>query len=97
MLVVVKRIKEVFLGGLVVYVPKYMAAGTGFSRSCVTVEDGFSNDMSSGVEGKSHNSDQLNELDVGKPPRHVSVVRHSVSTATLLTTPADQVYESFQS
>lgn len=62
-----------------------MAAGTGFSQSYVMVEDGFTSDVSSGEEEKSQNSDQLNQLDVGKPPRHLSVVRHSISTATLLT------------
>ncbi|KAM0019572.1 putative protein-serine/threonine phosphatase [Helianthus debilis subsp. tardiflorus] len=66
-----------------------MAAGSGFSGSCVMVEDGFSNDVCCGGEEKSQNSDQLSQLDVGKPPRCVSVVRHSISTATLLTTPAD--------
>ncbi|XP_076888327.1 putative protein phosphatase 2C 27 isoform X2 [Bidens hawaiensis] len=65
-----------------------MAAGTG---SCVMVEDGFdnNNNISSGVEDESQNLDQLSEPDDGKPPRHVSVVRHSISTATLLTTPTD--------
>lgn len=61
-----------------------MAAGTGFSRSFVMVEDGFSNDG----EERSQNSGQL---DVGKPPRNLAVVRHSISTATLLT-PSDPVY-----
>lgn len=55
-----------------------MAAGTGFSRSFVMVEDGFSNDG----EERSQNSGQLDE---GKPPRNLAVVRHSISTATLLT------------
>ncbi|KAL4575396.1 hypothetical protein LXL04_022239 [Taraxacum kok-saghyz] len=62
-----------------------MAAGTGFSPSYVMVEDGFSNDIISGGEEKSQNP----ELDIGKPPRHLSIVRHSMSTATLLTTPTD--------
>ncbi|CAH1430967.1 unnamed protein product [Lactuca virosa] len=61
-----------------------MAAGTGYSPSYVMVEDGFTNDIISGEE-KSQNSEQLNELDIGKPPRHLSLVRHSMSTATLLT------------
>ncbi|KAL8242099.1 hypothetical protein R6Q59_012401 [Mikania micrantha] len=60
-----------------------MAAGTGFSTSYI----------SSGVEEKSQNSDQLSQLDAGKPPRHMSVVRHSISTATLLTTPMDPNFD----
>lgn len=71
-----------------------MAAGTGFSQSYVMVEDGFNNDISTEGEEKSQNSDQLNQLNVGKPPRHLSVVRHSISTATLLT-PTDPVYKIF--
>ncbi|XP_076888326.1 putative protein phosphatase 2C 27 isoform X1 [Bidens hawaiensis] len=69
-----------------------MAAGTG---SCVMVEDGFdnNNNISSGVEDESQNLDQLSEPDDGKPPRHVSVVRHSISTATLLTTPTDPKFD----
>lgn len=70
-----------------------MAAGTGYSPSYVMVEDGFTNDIISGEE-KSQNSEQLNELDIGKPPRHLSLVRHSMSTATLLT-PTDPVFKSF--
>ncbi|KAK1416500.1 hypothetical protein QVD17_32291 [Tagetes erecta] len=65
-----------------------MAAGTGFSRSCVIVEDGFSNNnVQSEMEERSQNSnsEQLSQLDVAKPPRHLSVVRHSVNTATLMT------------
>ncbi|XP_076881771.1 putative protein phosphatase 2C 27 isoform X2 [Bidens hawaiensis] len=72
-----------------------MAAGSG---SCVMVEDGFDNNnnnininLSSGVEEKSQKSDQLSQPDDGKPPRHVSVVRHSISTATLLTTATDPI------
>ncbi|XP_076932436.1 putative protein phosphatase 2C 27 [Bidens hawaiensis] len=52
-----------------------MAAGNGFSPSCVIVEDGFDNNISSGVEERSKNSDP----EVGKPPRHLSVVRRSMS------------------
>nr|GEV34868.1 probable protein phosphatase 2C 27 [Tanacetum cinerariifolium] len=55
-----------------------MAAGTVFPRSFVMVEDGFSNDG----EERSQNPGQL---DVGKPPKNLTVVRHSISTATLLT------------
>ncbi|KAI3734479.1 hypothetical protein L6452_13949 [Arctium lappa] len=63
-----------------------MAAGTG-------VEDGFTNDIMSGGEHEiSQNSDHLNQLDMGKPPRHLSVVRHSISTATLLT-PTDPNFD----
>lgn len=71
-----------------------MAAGTGFSRSYLMVEDGFNNDISSGGEEKSQNSDNLSQVNLGKPPRHLSVVRHSISTATLLT-PSDPVYNLF--
>lgn len=76
-----------------------MAAGTGFSRSCGIVEDGFGNDnVNSKVEERSQNlnSDQLSQLHASKPPKHLSVVRNSVSTAPLLT-PANSVYNSFQS
>ncbi|KAJ0538057.1 putative protein-serine/threonine phosphatase [Helianthus annuus] len=68
-----------------------MAGGTGVTPSCVIVEeDDFKNNnininITSGVEEERlKNSDQLDQLEVGKPPRHMSVVRHSVSTATLL-------------
>ncbi|KAI7747853.1 hypothetical protein M8C21_027425 [Ambrosia artemisiifolia] len=65
-----------------------MAGGTGFSPSCVIVEDGFNtnnnnNNVSSGVEERLKDSDQLGQLGDGKPPRHPSVVRHSVSTERL--------------
>ncbi|KAI3816931.1 hypothetical protein L1987_10716 [Smallanthus sonchifolius] len=62
-----------------------MAAGTGFSPSCVIVEDGFNNDIPSRVEERSHNLDPLDQPEVGKPPRHLSVVRHSLTAARLLT------------
>nr|XP_043636982.1 probable protein phosphatase 2C 27 [Erigeron canadensis] len=70
-----------------------MAAGTDFSPSYVIVEDGFNNnDISSGVEEKSQNLDNLNQVAVRKPPRHLAVVRHSISTATLLT-PTDPDFD----
>ncbi|XP_071685670.1 probable protein phosphatase 2C 27 [Rutidosis leptorrhynchoides] len=69
-----------------------MAAGTGFSQSYVMVDDSFNNDITSDREEKSQNSDQLSQLDVGKPPRHLPVVRHSISTATLLT-PTDPDFD----
>lgn len=69
-----------------------MAAGTGFSPSYVMVEDGFTNDIISGGEEKSQNSEHLNQLDIGKTRRHLSIVRHSMSTATLLT-PTDPAFD----
>lgn len=50
-----------------------MAAGTEFSPVYVMLEDEIS-----------QNSDQLKQMAIRKPPRHLSGVRHSMSTATLV-------------
>lgn len=62
-----------------------MAAGTEFSPAYAMLEGGFNKDIVSMVEDElSQNSDRLKQMAIRKPPRHLSVVRHSISTATLL-------------
>lgn len=55
-----------------------MAAGTEFSPAYAMLEGGFKEDEIS------QNSDRLKQMAIRKPPRHLSVVRHSMSTATLI-------------
>lgn len=52
-----------------------MAAGTDFSHSCTNIEGGYGNDSSEVSVVKDEVSD--NSILGGKPPRHLSVVRHS--------------------
>ncbi|KAJ0747092.1 putative protein-serine/threonine phosphatase transcription factor DBP family [Helianthus annuus] len=60
-----------------------MAAGTEFSPYGM-LESGFNRDnMSTGEDIMSQNTDHLKQMVIRKPPRHVSGVRHSMSTATL--------------
>ncbi|PWA94329.1 Protein phosphatase 2C [Artemisia annua] len=62
-----------------------MAASAEFSRGYVILEGGLSKDhVSVGEEEILQNSDRLKHMGVRKPPRHVSGVRHSISTATLI-------------
>lgn len=64
-----------------------MAAGTEFSRPFTNVESDYSNDSSEVSEVKDvvcDNSEELKGTLNGKPPRHVSVVRHSLRTGAFL-------------
>ncbi|XP_071733976.1 probable protein phosphatase 2C 27 [Rutidosis leptorrhynchoides] len=62
-----------------------MAAGIEFSPAYVMLEGGFDKDNVAIADDEiSHNSDQLKRMANRKPPRHLSGVRHSMSTATLL-------------
>lgn len=56
-----------------------MAAGTEFSPYAMF----HKGNMSTGEDVISQNSDHLKQMAIRKPPRHVSGVRHSMSTATL--------------
>ncbi|KAL0287669.1 UNVERIFIED_CONTAM: putative protein phosphatase 2C 27 [Sesamum calycinum] len=64
-----------------------MAAGAHLSPPIDNVEGGYSNDRSkeSTVENEiSETSDELKQMSNSKPPRHLSVVRHSISTTVLM-------------
>lgn len=64
-----------------------MAAGTDFSHPLTDIEGGYSDDSSEVSVMKDVISDDSNELKQtlnGKPPRHLSVVRHSISTTPFL-------------
>lgn len=71
-----------------------MAAGTDFSHSCTNIEGGYSNDSSEVSVVKDEISD--NSTLNGKPPRHLSVVRHS-DTSPPLMSPTELVSDSFVS
>ncbi|KAL9145429.1 hypothetical protein ABFS82_13G041800 [Erythranthe guttata] len=65
-----------------------MATATDFSHPfAYNVECGFSNDrgdLSLVKDEISENSDESKQTVNGKPPRHISVVRHSISTTSFL-------------
>lgn len=63
-----------------------MAAGMDFSPPFTVIEDGYGKDNLSGMEDdkNSENLDNLKQITNGKPPRHVSVLRHCVGTTRLL-------------
>lgn len=63
-----------------------MAAGTEFSHPYTTVESDYSDDNSEVSEVKDVISDdeELKQTVNGKPPRHLSVVRHSLGAGALL-------------
>lgn len=66
-----------------------MAAGAELTHPFTIVESDFSNDNSSEVsEVKdvivSDNTEELPQTVNGKPPRHLSVVRHSLGTDALM-------------
>lgn len=62
-----------------------MAAGMGFSSPFTVIEGGYSNDNISGMDSEnSDNLDNVKQITNGKPPRHVSVLPHCVSTTRLL-------------
>lgn len=63
-----------------------MAAGMDFSPPFTVIEGGYGKDNLSGMEDdkNSENLDNLKQITNGKPPRHVSVLRHCVGTTRLL-------------
>ncbi|RVX16085.1 putative protein phosphatase 2C 27 [Vitis vinifera] len=62
-----------------------MAAGTDFSPPFTLLDVGYSKVNVSVMEDEnSNNSDNLKQLTNGKPPRHLSVMRHCISSARLL-------------
>lgn len=64
-----------------------MAAETEFSHPFTILESDYSNDSSEVSEVKdviSDNSEELKQTVIGKPPRHLSVVRHSLGAGALL-------------
>lgn len=71
-----------------------IAAGMDFSPPFTILEGGYSKDDVSGMENdNSENLDSLKQMTNGKPPRHISVIRHCVSTARLL--PVAELVSSF--
>ncbi|KAJ9673284.1 hypothetical protein PVL29_023088 [Vitis rotundifolia] len=62
-----------------------MAAGTDFSPPFTLLDVGYSKVNVSVMEDEnSNNSDNLKQLTNGKPPRHLSVMRHCIGSARLL-------------
>lgn len=64
-----------------------MAAGTEFSHPLSNVGSDYSDDSSEVSEVKdviSDNNEELKQTLNGKPPPHVSVVRHSLRTGAFL-------------
>ncbi|GAV59685.1 PP2C domain-containing protein [Cephalotus follicularis] len=65
----------------------HMAAGADFSHPYTILEGSYSKENVSGMQNDTENSenlDSLKQMTSGKPPRHLSVIRHSVSTTRLL-------------
>lgn len=63
-----------------------MAAGTDFSPLFTDVEPGYSKD-NGGVSVGNEISENVNDFKQtlnGRPPRHLSIVRHSICTAALV-------------
>lgn len=61
-----------------------MAAGTDFSPPFTVLEGGYNKDNASITKDEiCENSDDLKKMTNGKPPRHLSVVRHSIDSATI--------------
>lgn len=68
-----------------------MAAGMDFSPPYRLVEGGYNKDNVSAMEDDgSENLNNIKQISNGKPPRHLSAMRHSVSSIKLLAT-ADMV------
>ncbi|PSS17176.1 Protein like [Actinidia chinensis var. chinensis] len=60
-----------------------MAAGTDFSPPFTVLEDSYSKDNMLAKEDEiSENSENLKQITFGKPPRHLSIVRHCISSDT---------------
>lgn len=61
-----------------------MAAGTDCSPPFTLLDSGYVKENAPEVKDElSENSNDSKQTPCGKPPRHLSVVRHSISTATL--------------
>ncbi|GMN34727.1 hypothetical protein TIFTF001_004847 [Ficus carica] len=64
-----------------------MAAGMDFSPPYRLVEGGYNKDNVSAMEDEaSENLNNIKQMSNGKPPRHLSAMRHSVSSIKLLAT-----------
>uniref|UniRef100_A0A1D1ZKF0 protein-serine/threonine phosphatase n=1 Tax=Anthurium amnicola TaxID=1678845 RepID=A0A1D1ZKF0_9ARAE len=63
-----------------------MAAGIDFSSTFTVLDGGYgSQEDNSSREGESTDDlDDMNQVKTGKPPRHLSVIRHCASTARLV-------------
>ncbi|XP_021284306.1 probable protein phosphatase 2C 27 [Herrania umbratica] len=59
-----------------------MAAGMDFSPPFTIIEGGYSKDNVADMERE--NLDNVKQVSLGKPPRHLSVMRHCVSSARLI-------------
>ncbi|MBA0856481.1 hypothetical protein Goshw_029111 [Gossypium schwendimanii] len=59
-----------------------MAADMDFSTPCEIVEDSYSKDNLSDMDNE--NLDNVKRVPLGKPPRHLSVMRHSMGSAKLI-------------
>lgn len=59
-----------------------MAADMDFSTPCEIVEDSYSKDNLSDMDNE--NLDNVKRIPLGKPPRHLSVMRHSMGSAKLI-------------
>jgi hypothetical protein len=71
-----------------------MAAGMDFSPPITLLEGGCNRDNVSTMEDQSsENLNNLKQITNGKPPRHLSIMRHSVSSMKLQAT-ADLVSSS---
>lgn len=61
-----------------------MAAETESSPTFVSIEGGYGKDNGLSMDDEnSKTMESLKQIRVGKPPRHLSVLRHCVSTARL--------------
>lgn len=64
-----------------------MAAGMDFSPPYRLIEGGYNKDNVPAMEDEaSENLKNIKQMTNGKPPRHLSVMRHSVSSIKLLAT-----------
>ena len=59
-----------------------MSAGMDFSPPFAIIEGGYSKDNVSDMENE--NLDNVKQVILGKPPRHLSVMHHCVSSARLI-------------
>ncbi|KAJ4964337.1 hypothetical protein NE237_024276 [Protea cynaroides] len=67
-----------------------MAAGTDLSPLFTVLEGGYTNDNESSMgDENSQISDSFKQMKMGKPPRHLSVMRHCMSSARLATSALD--------
>lgn len=62
-----------------------MAAGMDFPPPFAIIEDGYSSkDSISDMENENLDNIKVKQVTIGKPPRHLSVMRHCVSSARLI-------------